>query len=500
MILRPSADDVKVIGFYVGKLTVALGLVKIIPVAVSLIFREWSPAVDFTIGSLVCIAMGLFLQILCKTDKDMEWVHGLTVAALSWVMAMFMGSIPMFLSGHFVSYVDAAFDAMSGFATTGLVLIQDIDHVSNGLNMWRHLMMFIGGQGIIVIGLTFLLKGTAGAYRMYVGEAREEKILPNVIQTARFIWYVSLTYLAIGTTALTAIGISEGMRPVRALLHGIWIFIAAFDTGGFTPQSQNILYYHSFPYEIVTVVIMILGTINFALHYALWSGNRKEIRKNVEIISLVITTTGIFALAASALRFSGVYPTVVSLFRKGFYQVISAHSGTGYSTIYSSQFVGEWGPLAMFAITLAMAFGGSASSTAGGIKALRIATFFKALRQDIKKIMSPFSAVVVEKFHHIKDLVLEEKFVRNSMIILICYVATYLLGCIVGMFYGYPLNQALFESVSATANVGLSCGITAPTMPTAMKVVYIIQMWVGRLEFISIFALFGFIIAGIKGK
>jgi len=500
MIFKPTADDYKLIGLYTGKLTVALGLIKFIPAITSLFFREWNTMLDFLIGAVACIALGLFLQILCKTKKDMDWAHGLTVAALSWVIAMFMGAIPLYLSGHFTSYIDACFDAMSGFATTGLILIQDIDHISHGLNMWRHLTMFIGGQGIVVIGLTLLVKGTAGAYRMFVGEAREEKILPNVIQTARFIWYVSLTYLILGTLSLTAIGIIEGMPPLRAFLHGIWIFIAAFDTGGFTPQSQNIIYYHSFPYEIVTMIIMVLGTMNFALHYALWSGNRKEIRKNIEIISLVITTSGLFAIAAASLKASGAYSGVASMFRRGFYQIISAHSGTGYSTIYASQFLTDWGPLAMFAITLAMAFGGSLSSTAGGIKAMRIATFFKAVRQDARKIMSPAATIVIEKFHHIKDLVLEEKFVRNSMIILLCYVIMYFVGTIAGMCYGYPLDQSMFESTSAAANVGLSCGITTPAMPTLLKVIYIIQMWFGRLEFISIFALIGFIIARFRGK
>jgi len=500
MILRPAKDDFKVIGFYVGKLTVALGLAMFIPALVALVFKEWNPMLDFVTGALIAIVTGLALQIVSRTPKDLEWVHGLTVAALSWLAAMLLGAVPMFLSGHFASYLDASFDAMSGFATTGLVLIQDLDHASHALNMWRHLMMFMGGQGIVVIGLTFLMKGTAGAYRMYVGEAREEKILPNVIQTARFIWYVSLTYLALGTAALTSVGILEGMRPVRALLHGIWIFIAAFDTGGFTPQSMNILYYHSFPYEIITTLIMVLGTMNFALHYALWSGNRGEIRRNIEVISLFATSTAIFLIAAFSIASLKIYPNAVALFRKSFYQIISAHSGTGYSTIYPENFTGSWGALAMFMTTLAMAFGGSVSSTAGGIKALRIATFFKALRQDIKKIMSPFSAIVVEKFHHIKDLVLEEKFVRNSMVILAAYIFTYILGTVVGMFFGYPLDKALFEATSAVANVGLSCGITAPSMPAAMKIVYIALMWVGRLEFISIFALAGFILAAIRGK
>ncbi|MBU0671956.1 MAG: TrkH family potassium uptake protein, partial [Candidatus Margulisbacteria bacterium] len=358
-------------------------------------------------------------------------------------------------------------------------------------------------QGIVVIALTFLVRGTAGAYRMYVGEAREEKVLPNVIQTARFIWFISLVYLVIGTTLLTLIGWLEGIPIVRAFLHGIWIFMAAFDTGGFTPHSQSILYYHSLPYELVTIVLMVLGTLNFSLHYALWSGKLKEFFKNVETRTLFVSISVLFTISVIGLTQLRVYPTWLGMFRKGFYQMISAHTGTGYMTIYAPQFPQEWGFLALLMITMAMGFGGSACSTAGGIKALRIGIFFKALIQDIRRIMAPGSAVIVAKIHHIKDIVLEDRLVRSSLIILITYVVTYFAGTIVGLYYGYPFDQASFESVSAAANVGLSTGITDPMMPTGLKITYIIQMWIGRLEFMSIFILIGIAIArfsGAKGR
>jgi len=334
---------------------------------------------------------------------------------------------------------------------------------------------------------------------MYVGEAREERILPNVIQTARFIWKISLTYLLIGTGALATIGIMEGMSPIRSILHGMWLFMAAFDTGGFTPQSQSILYYHSFPFEIVIIGLMLLGTLNFGLHYALWKRNFKEPFRNIETVTLFFSVMLIFTLTAIGLKALGTY-SGMAMFRKGFFQIISGHSGTGYMTIGAKQFVTEWGPLAMLGATFAMAAGGSACSTAGGIKVLRIGIFFKALFQDIKRILSPGTAVIVEKFHHIKDIVLEEKFVRSALLIILAYILTYTAGTVVGMFYGFPLDQAAFESVSAAANVGLSCGITSPAMPTPLKITYIIQMWLGRLEFLSIFALIGFILACFRGK
>jgi len=499
MLLRPTKEDFRTIAYYIGKLIVALGAILAIPLATALIFKEWDMAVAFLLSMLLSILIGLLLQKLFFSTHDLNWSQGLAVTSISWLVAMFLGAVPLILSGHYLSYLDACFDAMSGFATTGLALIQDLDHAAHSLNMWRHLMMFLGGQGIVVIALTFFMRGTAGAYRLYVGEAREEKVLPNVIETARFIWLVSLVYLVLGTAALTIVGFLEGMPLVRSFLHGIWIFMAAFDTGGFTPHSQSILYYHSLPYEMITIVLMVLGTINFGLHYALWNRNIKELFKNIETRTLFISIAALFLLAVIGLTQLNVYPDWVAQFRKGFYQIISAHSGTGYMTIYAPQFPQEWGAMALLMTIFAMGFGGSACSTAGGIKALRIGLFFKALIQDIKRIMSPGTAIVTEKFHHIKDIMLGDKLVRSAFIILLCYVITYFLGTIAGLYYGYPLEKAFFESVSAAANVGLSTGVTDPGMPAGLKVTYIIEMWVGRLEFMSIFILFGLAVSRFTG-
>ncbi len=499
MLLRPKYSDIKIILYYLGKITLGIGLLMVIPLATSILFKEYNAMFDFLTGMAVCFSFGFLFIRIFFTNEDLDWMHGMIIVALTWVAAALFSAIPLYLSGHFASFLDACFDSMSGYATTGLSLMADIDHVSNAHNMWRHFIMYIGGQGIIVVVLTFLLRAT-GAFTMYVGEAREERILPNVIHTARFIWLVSLVYLAIGTSALFLTGVYEGMQPVRAFLHGLWIFMAAWDTGGFTPQSQNILYYHSAIYELITISMMFLGALNFKLHYSVWTGNKKELIKNIEVVTLFITALATFSLCAIGLAKAGVYPEAISLFRKGFYQLISGHVGTGYSTVYPKQFVFEWGGLALVAITIAMAIGGSACSTAGGIKALRIGIIYKALRQDINRMILNENTVLLEKFHHIRDIVLEDKHVRSAAMIMLCYLALYFAGAIAGMLFGYQPLEALFESVSAAANVGLSCGITAPSMPNALKLTYMFQMWIGRLEFISVFTLLQFLLSTVKGK
>jgi len=500
MLLKPQREDYKIIGYYSGKILIGIGLIMIIPLSTCLIFAEWNPALDFITGICSCLIAGLGLIMLCETEKDIVWMHGMVTAGFSWVLATLLGAIPHYLSGHFLSYLDACFDIMSGYTTTGLYLIQDLDHVSHGLNMWRHILTYLGGQGMIVVAITFLFKGTAGAYRLYVGEGKDERLLPNIIQTARAIWFISLSYLAVGASALYLANLLAGMTPVRAFLHGIWVFMGSWSTGGFAPQSQSILYYHSPLVEFITVIIFIIGSYNFALHYAVWHGRHREIYRNIETISFSITTFITGLICTAGLLQSHFYPNFFSLLRKCFYQIVSAHTTTGNMTVYAGQFVNNWNVLATLGAMIAMSIGASACSTAGGIKGIRVGILFKSVIDDIHRIFSPDSAVISEKYHHIRDVVLEDRQVRAAAMITLSYMGLYLLGTGVGLFYGYPLLPSLFDSISAGSNTGLTTGLTSATMPAVMKMVYIFMMWAGRLEFIAVLALVAFVWAQIRGR
>ncbi len=500
MILRPRKQDHLLIGKYTGKIVTGVGLLMVIPLVTSLVFQEWDTAVDFVISISACLIFGLVTQLLCRTERDLNWSHGLVVASGSWIVATALGALPQWLSGHEGSYLDAMFDAMSGYTTTGLYLLQDLDHISHGLNMWRHVLTYAGGQGIVVIALTFLFKGTAGAYKVYVGEGKDERLLPNVVQTARAIWLVSLTWLVVGTAALFGTGLLLGQEPVRAFLQGLWVFMGAWSTGGFAPQSYNTFWFHSLTYEVLSMIIFIAGSLNFALHWALWTGNRKEIRRNVETVSFTVTLMVTTLIATFWLAKSGVYPDAMSLFRKVFYQLASGHTTTGFSTIYSKAFISQWGPVGMVATTIAMAIGASACSTAGGIKGIRIGIVTKAFLQDVRRMISPESAVVRAKYHHIRGIFLEDGLVRSALMITVAYLTMHALTAFVGTLYGYPLVTSMFEAVSAGSNTGLSCGLTDPSMPDLMKALYIFVMWLGRLEFMSVFALIGYAFSIVRGR
>jgi trk system potassium uptake protein TrkH len=499
--INKFSNDFSIIKYYVGFVIIGTSALMLIPIITSLFFREWNTVIDFLISINISVAIGLLFMLSGKKavgKVTVEWKHGMIIASLSWLILTLLCAIPYKLSGHFLSYLDACFDVMSGFTTTGIILIQDLDHISWGLNMWRHILTFVGGQGMVVLALSFLAKNTLGAYKMYVGEGKDIELVPNVKNTAKIIWLISMVYFAVGTVAFWINGMIIGLKPLTAFIHGMFIFVSAWSTGGFAPMSQNILYYHSFSYEILTIIFFIIGSLNFGLHYAVWQGQKKEIVKNIETQSFFITVTLTSALLIMSLAKLQVYPNAIALFRKGVYSLLSAHTTTGTGTLYARQFALEWGDFGVFMLIIAMLIGGSACSTAGGFKGLRVGIVFKGIIADVRKLLSSERSVRVFKFHHIKEIALEDGMVKSAAFIIICYMILFTVGTAIGAYYGYPILHAAFEAASATGNVGLSIGVATPSTPVLLKLYYIIAMYLGRLEFISVFALIGFLFGGAK--
>ncbi len=490
---RPSRADLENIFHYVGLVLIALGLCMLVPLVISLVAAEWAGAIDLLVSLCLTVGAGNLLFFMLRPSGRITWNQGLVIVSVSWLAAMLFSALPLYLNGHYGSYLDACFESMSGLATTGLTLVHDLDHMAYGINFWRHFIMFLGGQGIVVLVVSYFMAGSSAAAQLYVSEGRES-ILPNVVESSRFIWKVSLAYLAAGTASLGICLMLEGMAPVRSFFHAACIFMAGFDTGGFTPQSQSILYYHSLPVELITVVFMLLGMINFAVQHEVWRGNLRELARNIETRTLLATMVLTLGLVLAGLALAGAFGGFASDLRRGAYQLVSGHSGTGFMTVYGPQMGARWGELALFALIVAMGLGGCSCSTSGAIKAIRIGIMGKDLRQRARKALSPSSAVVVERFHHIRDFSLSDELSSTAFIVTLLYIGLYLLGTVVGLFYGYGLTASAFESVSAAGNVGLTTGLTSHTMPALLKVVYIFEMWAGRLEVLAVIAMAAFLV------
>jgi len=497
MLIRPTREDLHLIGHNLGRVLVVVAVASLLPLGWALIARETAPAASFLLMIGVFGSLGYGMMQRPPENSRLEWSHGMVIVGLTWLIVPAIGAIPLELSGHYGSLIDPYFDAMSGLTTTGLTLIQDLDHLATSLNFWRHLLHFMGGQGIVIAVLSVFAGG--GAMTLYYGEARDERIFPSVRSTARFIWLVSIVHAAFGILALGAVGYFVlGFRPFRAIFHGVTIFMAAFDTGGFAPQSSSLGYYHSGVFEAVTAVLMVAGALSFGLHFALWRGGRRVIR-NLEVRTLFATFLGTLLLTLGGLAGAGVYGSLFGLSRQGIFQILSAHTGTGFATIPSPE-LASWTGLAFGGVAIAMALGGMGSSTSGGVKSLRVGLTIKALSSQVRQVLLPEGAVISTRYWHHGWKQLNPGLIEAVMGVSLLYVALYLLGAGMGLLYHLPLQAALFESVSAGANVGLSVGVTDPSMPVLLKLTYILQMWAGRLEFVAIFALIGFVISLVRGK
>ncbi|MBN2113569.1 MAG: TrkH family potassium uptake protein [Acidimicrobiia bacterium] len=499
MLVRPDVQDFRIISYYLGRVLLVAGAFLGLPLAWALIGREWAPVSSFVLTAGAFALLGVLASSRPPGEHRLDWSHGMVVAALTWLIVPALGSLPLALSGHFGSPLDAYFDAMSGLTTTGLSLLQDLDHLAPSLNFWRHLLQFMGGQGIVLAAVSVFAGGVG--LSLFYGEAREERFLPSVASTGRFIWWASVVHLLFGVVVLGSVAyFTLGFSPVRSLFHGLLVFFAGFDTGGFTPQSTSIGYYHSAVFEAATAVFMVAGAMSFGLHYALWRGPRRwSSLRNLETRTLAFTLLLTATLAFLGLAVLGVYRSVPSLARQGLFHVLSAHTGTGFATVPSSELV-RWGGLAFGGVALAMALGGMASSTAGGVKSLRVGLALRMLKNQIKLVLLPDKAVISHAYFQGGAKRLTPALSQAVLLVSLLYVALYLLGAGVGLAYGYPLQDALFESVSASANVGLSVGVAAPSMPILLEVTYILQMWLGRLEFVAVFALLGFCVAAVRGK
>lgn len=501
MFLRPDGRDLRIIGFYLGKIAMALAMMMGLPALLAIVLGEWDAAVALLTGTGIAAAIWQAAEWRLRTRASLTWAHGTVVVALAWLLGSVLAAVPLMLSGHVADFLDAWFETMSGLTTSGLSVVQDLDHLSHAMNFYRHLTHFAGGQGIVIVALSLFSRGGASIGTLFVAEGRDERIVPSVVRTARFIYLIAGTYLVAGTLALTAAMWTAGIGGWRGLWHAVNLFMAAFDTGGFSPASSSIVYYHSAAVEAVLTVLMLAGMVSFALHYALWSGRRGILLRNLEVRTLALTMVGLAVLTVHGLVRAGTFDTTAALVRKGLFTLVSAHSGTGFAVNHGALYVTDWGMLAPAAVVTAMALGGMAGSTAGGIKMLRIGLAAKGLMREVRRLLQPESAVTVATYHSGKQRIVTLPLLSAATTVLLLYVLTYLAGALVGLLYGsWDVTETIFESVSAAANVGLSVGITSPDMPAGLQVTYILQMWLGRLEFMAAFAMVGYAISLVGSR
>lgn len=497
---RFSLYDLRVIGHYLGTLTQLFAALMAVPFITALVFQEWEPAERYLLGIGIALVVGTLLQFLRIEPGRLGRRQALAVTGFAWIVLAFFASVPLFLSGHYATYMDALFDGVSGLTTTGATVALDIDHFSNADNMFRFMMHLVGGLGLIVVALSLGIFGKRSGSSLYTAEGRSEHVVPNVVQTTQLILRITLVIIFIAAVVLTALCISIGMEPVRAVLQSIWLAISAFTTGGFAPMAESVSYYNSIPIEVFLMLLMILGSISFVVHAEVWKGRLQSFFGDIEIRTMLIWLLVMTVVVAASLSASALFSDLPAIIRRGLFMVVSAFSTTGFQNVTTNQLTTVFSSGAFLALALIAAVGGSAGSTAGGVKLHRVGIIFKSIVSTVKEAVSPSSARVVVSYNHLGRRVLSSDAVKEAMTVFVLFVITYSVGALVGIAHGYEASQAIMESVSMTSNGGIITGIVTPSMSPSLEAFYIFQMWAGRLEFVTLLAVLAEIIASLAPR
>lgn len=497
---RFSLYDLRVIGHYLGTLTQLFAALMAVPFITALVFQEWEPAERYLLGIGIALVVGTLLQFLRIEPGRLGRRQALAVTGFAWIVLAFFASVPLFLSGHYATYMDALFDGVSGLTTTGATVALDIDHFSNADNMFRFMMHLVGGLGLIVVALSLGIFGKRSGSSLYTAEGRSEHVVPNVVQTTQLILRITLVIIFIAAVVLTALCISIGMEPVRAVLQSIWLAISAFTTGGFAPMAESVSYYNSIPIEVFLMLLMILGSISFVVHAEVWKGRLQSFFGDIEIRTMLIWLLVMTVVVAASLSASALFSDLPAIIRRGLFMVVSAFSTTGFQNVTTNQLTTVFSSGAFLALALIAAVGGSAGSTAGGVKLHRVGIIFKSIVSTVKEAVSPSSARVVVSYNHLGRRVLSSDAVKEAMTVFVLFVITYSVGALVGIAHGYEASQAIMESVSMTSNGGIITGIVTPGMSPSLEAFYIFQMWAGRLEFVTLLAVLAEIVASLAPR
>ena len=487
---RLSLYDLRVIGHYLGVLTLFFTIALAVPFVTAIAFGEWEPASHYLLAMGITLAVGSVLRFLRIQPGRLTRHQALVVTGLAWIVFALFAAIPLFLSGHYANFPDALFEGVSGLTTTGATTVMDLDHLSYADNMWRFVMHLVGGLGLVVVGLTFGLFGKGSGATLFASEGHSEHVVPNIMQSAKFIGRIAIVFIVIGTVAVSIVCLSLGMEPVRAITQSLWMALSAFMTAGFVPTSENILYYHSFALEVVLVVIMLTGTVNFALHSEIVRGRVKDFFMDMETrMGGAWLIVMVAVLAATMAASTNVFGALPAMMRRGLFMVVAAFSTTGFQNITTGQLANGLSTGAILVIAILMAAGSTSGSTAGGMKLSRLVMIVKSVTSTIKKTISPDSARVVVSYYHMGRRTVTPSMLSDAMTVTALYAVTYIIGALVGVVYGNDATSAILESIAMASNGGITSGIVGPGMDWGLEAFYIFEMWAGRLEFVTLLAL-----------
>ncbi len=471
----------KTVFFIIGILLVVLGIFMLIPYGVQLIYAENSNS--FFSSSIITIFIGI-LTILSslKKEKQLNLQQAFLFSTLAWISIAAFGSIPFILSSLELSISEAFFESMSGITTTGSTVILNLETTPKSILIWRAIMQWLGGIGIIVMATTVLPLLKVGGMQLFKmeGPLSTEKILPRTLEVATIL--IS-TYLVL-TIICALLYWFFGMSVFDSVAHSM----TTLATGGFSTHNNSIGFFENPNIEIIASVFIILGSIPFITYLKFVKGNKRIFLEDIQIKGLINILVISIIIMFAYLFFISNELSIFDKLRISAFNVVSILSGTGYVT----DDFGLWGKFSLIFFLFLMFIGGCAGSTACGIKIFRLQMLIIFLKNQIKKLISPNSVIVV-KYNNQK---ITDDFIKSVITFIFSFLFIFLIIALLLSLTGLDFITAISGAASSISNVGPGLGeIIGPNgnyknIPHVSKWVLSFGMLLGRLELFAILVLF----------
>jgi trk system potassium uptake protein TrkH len=465
----------------VGLLSVGLGLLMLAPMGVSLLYHEaaWKA---FLGGSITSGVLGLVLFWLFRTKSSHELTHreGMAIVGISWAVAGLLGGIPLYFSGDFLSYTDAVFEAVSGFTTTGASVLTNIEGAGKGVLFWRSLTHWLGGMGFVVLSLAILpLMGVGGMqlFKAEVPSPTPDRLAPRIADTAQLLWKV---YAAI-TAAEVFLLMAGGMDWFEAVCQAF----ATMATGGFSTKNASIAGFNSAYVEWVVTIFMILAGMNFTLHFMVFRGGWKAFWRDEEWRLYMGIFVGFSLLIAFGLYVLTDTSGEGSL-RLAAFQVATILTTTGFATTDYAL----WPAVCLGLLIPLMFVGGSAGSTGGGPKVMRVLVVMKQSLSEFRRLVHPRLVAPVR----LNQRNVDRQVVSSVYSFMGLYMGAFVLTGLLLAAMGMDLLEAFSASIACLGNIGPGLGGVGPAgnyahLPDAAKWLLSWVMIVGRLEIYTVLVL-----------
>ena len=474
--------NVRVVSRYVGLLLFTVAVLMMAPVGLALYDRAPRTITAYGVSAFACVALALVLRRIGQLDDDHE-IHrqdALGVVAFTWLALGLLGGLPFLLEGSITSVPSAIFEAVSGFTTTGATVVSDIDGLSRATNLWRCLMHWIGGMGIVVLFVAVFPQLGVGAKHLFKSEVpgpTTEGLRPKIKQTATALWWIYGSLTALCTVLL----VLAGMPLFDAVCHAM----STLGTGGFSSKAASVGHFDDATIDWIINIFMLIAGLNFGLYYGLLRGKWRTFFRNYELRFYLAVNLIVIAIVAVSIDYKHLY--LDDTIRHATFQTLAVTTTTGFMT----EDFNAYPDIARFALFCCMFMGACAGSTAGGLKASRVFVLGKVVLRELSVVVRPHQVSAIR----VGNGTVSQDIARGIATFFAAYFFLFAIASFILVVLGLDLMSAMSATIACLSSVGPGLDAVGPTqnfgfIPGVGKAVLCVCMIAGRLEIFALFAIF----------